>query len=67
MTLGDLAKRQAQKIPISTVGEKVEAFLPPPFPPVAPMQMERLYSRFESANRLIGGRAWATSVLWEDA
>ena len=63
MTLGELETRLGQKLPISTAGEKAEAFLPPPLPPVPPVQMERLYSRLESANRAIGRLDGVASIL----
>ena len=48
---------------LSTVGERVEAFIPPPLPPAPPVRMDRLNSLLESANLALGRLDGMTSIL----
>jgi Fic family protein len=48
---------------ISTAGERVEAFLPPPLPPDPAIRMDRLYRSLENANRALGRLDGVTSIL----
>ena len=57
------SSRLGQKVTISTVGEKAEAFVPPRLPPTPAVQMDRLYRRLESANRALGRLDGVTSIL----
>ena len=55
--------RLGQRVIISTIGEKVEAFVPPPLPPNPAVQMNRLYRRLEAANRALGQLNGIISIL----
>ena len=55
--------RLGRKVTTSTVGEKVEAFVPPPLPPVPPIRVAELYGLLEAANRAIGRLQGVSSVL----
>ena len=57
------SSRLGRKVTLSTVGEKVEAFIPPPLPPAPPVRMDRLNSLLESANLALGRLDGMTSVL----
>lgn len=57
------SSRLGQKVTISTIGEKAEAFLPPRLPPSPAVQMDGLYRRLESANRALGRLDGVTSIL----
>ena len=48
---------------ISTVGEPVRAFIPPPLPPTPPLRMDRLYRAFEAASQALGRMDGVSSVL----
>ena len=48
---------------LSTVGERVEAFIPPPLPPAPPVRMDRLNSLLDNANLALGRLDGMTSVL----
>ena len=48
---------------LSTVGERVEAFIPPPLPPAPPVRMDRLNSLLDNANLAVGRLDGMTSVL----
>jgi Fic family protein len=48
---------------ISTAGERVEAFLPPPLPPDPAIRMDLLYRSLENANRALGRLDGVTSIL----
>ena len=63
VTQGQNATRLGQKVAISTAGERSEAFVPPGLPPVPAVQMDRLYSRLEAANRAIGRLDGVASIL----
>lgn len=63
VTQGQNATRLGQKVAISTTGERSEAFVPPRLPPVPAVQMDRLYSRLEAANRAIGRLDGVASIL----
>ncbi|MYD96717.1 MAG: Fic family protein [Gammaproteobacteria bacterium] len=56
-------ERLGRKVTTSTAGEKVEAFVPPPLPPVPPLRMAELYGLLEGANRAIGRLQGVSSVL----
>lgn len=63
ITLGQNTTRLGEKVTISTAGERSEAFVPPRLPPVPAVQMDRLYSRLEAANRAIGRLDGVASIL----
>jgi len=44
-------------------GEQVEAFIPPPLPPVPPLRMEKLYRGLDEANQALGRLDGVTSIL----
>ena len=46
--------RLGRKVLVSTLGEPVEAFVPPPLPPDPPVRVEGFYDLLEAANRAIG-------------
>ena len=48
---------------LSTVGERVEAIIPPPLPPAPPVRMDRLNSLLDNANLALGRLDGMTSVL----
>lgn len=55
--------RLGRKATLSTVGERVEAFIPPPLPPTPPVRMDRLGSLLEDANLTLGRLDGMTSIL----
>ena len=57
------SSRLGQKVTISTIGEKAEAFVPPRLPPTPGVQMDGLYRKLESANRALGRLDGVTSIL----
>lgn len=57
------ATRHGKHVVITTAGEKVKAFVPPPLPPVPPIQMDRLHKPLEAANHAIGRLDGVASVL----
>ena len=63
MTSAPERTRLGQKVMISTAGERVEAFLPPPLPPDPAIRMDRLYRSLENANRALGRLDGVTSIL----
>jgi len=63
MTSAPERTRLGQRVTISTAGERVEAFLPPPLPPDPAIRMDRLYRSMESANRALGHLDGVTSIL----
>lgn len=44
-------------------GERVDAFIPPPLPPVPPLRMEKLYRVLDNANQALGRLDGVTSIL----
>ena len=63
MTLARASSRIGLKVPISKVGERAEAYVPPTLPPIPPIQMERLYRLLDDANRALGRLDGVTSIL----
>ncbi|MFO8175638.1 MAG: Fic family protein [Longimicrobiales bacterium] len=63
MTSAPERTRLGQRVMISTDGERVEAFLPPPLPPDPAIRMDRLYRSLENANRALGRLDGVTSIL----
>ena len=63
MTLARASSRKGLRVPISTVGERAEAYVPPTLPPIPPIQMERLYRLLDDANRALGRLDGVTSIL----
>ena len=57
------SSRLGRKVALSTVGEKVEAFIPPPLPPAPPVRMDRLSGVLENANLALGRLDGMTSIL----
>ncbi len=55
--------RLGRKVALSTVGERVEAIIPPPLPPAPPVRMDRLNSLLDNANLALGRLDGMTSVL----
>ena len=55
--------RLGRKVALSTVGERVEAIIPPPLPPAPPVRMDRLNSLLENANLALGRLDGMTSIL----
>jgi Fic family protein len=63
MTSAPERSRLGQRVTISTAGERVEAFVPPPLPPDPAIRMDRLYRSLENANRALGRLDGVTSIL----
>lgn len=57
------ASRLGEQVTITTAGEKVTAFVPPPLPPEPPIRMERLYRSLEHANHALGQLDGIASIL----
>ena len=57
------SSRLGHKVTLPTVGEKVEAFIPPPLPPAPPVHMGRLSGLLEKANLALGRLDGMTSIL----
>jgi Fic family protein len=55
--------RLGRRVTVSTVGEPVYAFVPPPLPPRPPLRMEGLYRAFEAASQALGRLDGVSSVL----
>ncbi len=55
--------RIGDQIVISSVGEQMEAFLPPPLPPNPPVNLEALSLNLEKANLVIGRLDGVTAIL----
>ena len=63
MILTTANQRLGRNVTISTVGEKVEALVPPPLPPAPPIRIDGLYRLLEGANQAIGRLQGVSSVL----
>ena len=57
------SSRLGRKVALSTVGETVEAFIPPPLPPAPPVRMDRLSGLLAKANLALGRLDGMTSIL----
>src|SRR5687768_3394661 len=57
------ASRLGRHVLITTAGEKVKAFVPPPLPPAPPIAMHALHTPLEAANHAIGRLDGVASVL----
>ena len=60
------ASRLGTRVTVSTVGEVVKAFVPPPLPPKPPLQIEQLYGPLEKATLGIGRLRGVGTVLPDD-
>ncbi len=60
------ASRLGTQVTVSTVGEVVKAFVPPPLPPKPPLQVEQLYGPLEEATLGIGRLRGVGTVLPDD-
>ena len=60
------ASRLGTQVTVSTVGEVVKAFVPPPLPPKPPLQIEQLYGPLEEATLGIGRLRGVGTVLPDD-
>ena len=60
------ASRLGTQVTVSTVGEVVKAFVPPPLPPKPPLLIELLYGPFEEATLGIGRLRGVGTVLPDD-
>ena len=60
------ANRLGTRVTVSTVGEVVKAFVPPPLPPKPPLQIEQLYGLLEEAVLGIGRLRGVGSMLPDD-
>jgi cell filamentation protein, protein adenylyltransferase len=47
----------------TTAGETVQAFVPPPLPPIPPLQLELIYERLDRANQALGRLDGLTSLI----
>ena len=63
MTLSRASSRIGLSVPISTAGDRSEAYVPPTLPPLPAIQMERLYRLLDDANRALGRLDGVTSIL----
>ncbi|MCY4053382.1 MAG: Fic family protein [Hyphomicrobiales bacterium] len=63
MATEQISSRLGQKIIISTVEEKVKAFIPPCLPPNPAVEMGKLYQKLEDANRALGRLDGVASIL----
>ncbi len=60
------ASRLGTRVTVSTVGEVVKAFVPPPLPPKPPLLIEQLYGPLEEATLGIGRLRGVGTVLPDD-
>ena len=60
------ASRLGTQVTVSTVGEVVKAFVPPPLPPEPPLLFEQLYGPLEEATLGIGRLRGVGTVLPDD-
>lgn len=63
MSTKQISSRVGQRVTISTVGERVEALIPPCLPPDPAVEMGKLYQKVESANRALGRLDGVASIL----
>lgn len=63
MTRTKATSRLGRHVTVSTVGEKVRAYIPPPLPPKPAIRMENLLLPLDQANRAIGRLGGMTSLL----
>ncbi len=63
MPLKNEGTRLGRRISTTVAGERVDAFLPPALPPVPPIDMGRLHSFHDAANRAIGQLNAMASIL----
>ncbi len=63
MTPESKSSRLGHWVTISTAGEKVKAYVPPPLPPKPPIRMDKLHPLLDSANRALGHLDGVTSIL----
>ena len=61
------ASRLGRRVPVSTVGEEVEAFVPPPLPPTPPLRVKQLYGLLEEAMLGIGRLRGVGAMLPDEA
>ena len=63
MPKNDYPSRLGRKVTVSTAGETITAFVPPPLPPDPSLELPRLYRQLENANRALGRLDGVTSIL----
>lgn len=63
MPKNDYPSRLGRKVAVSTAGETITAFVPPPLPPNPSLELPRLYRQLENANRALGRLDGVTSIL----
>lgn len=63
MPKNDYPPRLGRKVTVSTAGETITAFVPPPLPPNPSLELPRLYRQLENANRALGRLDGVTSIL----
>lgn len=63
MPKNDYPSRLGRKVTVSTAGETITAFVPPPLPPNPSLELPRLYRQLENANRALGRLDGVTSIL----
>jgi Fic family protein len=59
----DKSSRLGSYITTTTVGETVRAFVPPPLPPVPPLDLSGLYQHLDRANQALGRLDGLTTLL----
>jgi Fic family protein len=57
------ASRLGRYVVTTVAGEKFEAFVPPPLPPVPPLNLDGLHKLLEEANRAIGGLDGVATIM----
>lgn len=63
MPKNDYPPQLGRKVSVSTAGETITAFVPPPLPPNPSLVLPRLYRQLENANRALGRLDGVTSIL----
>lgn len=63
MNKHDFAGRIGKYVTVSTVGEKVMAYVPKPLPPDPKVRLDQLYKRLDAANQAIGQLQGVASIL----